>query len=420
MLTLTAGFEAEKNKKTGASPVWILKIPFVAGTVYLSDRVFAYTGITIKPWIQEWGSIDENLSNDMASPIVSDFSCNIIIDPDEATDIHDLLWSEAVETLDCELYLWFEGLTVATDPMKLIWTGNIVDFEKVNELLYNVSFADQGVKWDKFPGQVLSLADRPLCDLNKVGYQLTIIYGSVEGVPAIGLDVGARTSLPTLLSGPTGLGIGTTLTAVKNDAFFYTIAGVNYLCAANAAGTAPGNDVIPVNHYGAVAFDIGADGTIDVIEAAANSTGYDTEALALAGLAAVAAGHRRMGTITAISTSGSFTFGTTALNAANKTVAYVSYAIHDDFSISSGRGITAGDTIVIESEEIYITTIADTHITACTRGYNSTVAASHAAGTLVQEKKLSCTYLFADHLRRCASRLLRLKCSRRCWMLPSQ
>jgi hypothetical protein len=377
MKTFTTLLNTEKNKKTGAAPVWILKIPFVAGTLYLSDRVFAYTGITIKPWIADWGRIDEDITNEMGSPQVSDFAVDIIIDP--------------------ELYLWFEGLTVATDPMVLMWTGNIIDFDRQNELVYNVRLVDESVRIDKYPGRVLSLADYPNADLNKVGYQLPIIYGDVENAPALGLDVAARTSLIDELSGTTELGIGSTNTAVANGAFTYSIAGTNYVKAAIAAGTAPGNDVIPVNKYGAVAFDIGADGTIDVIEAAANSTGYNTAALAIAGIAAAGAGHVRMGTVTAISTSGSFTFGTTALNAANTTVVYTPVSLHVDFYLTSVRSLANGDTIKIGSEDIYITTVSGNHITACTRAYNSTAAATHAAGTLVQGVKLNCTYMFADH-----------------------
>jgi hypothetical protein len=397
MKAFTPLLNTEKNKKTGAAPVWILKIPFVSGTLYLSDRIFTYTGITIKPWIANWGKIDESISDEMGAPQVSDFAVDIIIDPDEATDIHDLLWSESVETLRCELYLWFEGLTVATDPMVLMWAGNIIDFDRLNELAYNVRLVDESVRIDKHPGRVLSLADYPNADLNHVGYQMPILYGDVDGAEALGLDVGARTALIAELSGTTGLAIGTTNTAVANGLFTYSISGTNYSKAANAAGTAPGNDVIPVNHYGAVAFDIGADGTIDVIEAAGNAAGYDTAALAIAGIAAAAAGHVRMGTVTAISTSGSFTFGTTALNAANTTVVYTPVALHTDFYLSSGRSLVNGDTIIIGTEEIYIATISDTHITACTRGYNSTTAALHAAGTLVQGKKTSVVYMFADH-----------------------
>jgi hypothetical protein len=118
------------------------------------------------------------------------------------------------------------------------------------------------------------------------------------------------------------LAIGSTTTAVSNVAFDFTIAGVRYSKAAVAAGTAPGNDVVPQALFGAVAFDIGVDGTIDAIEAADNATGYASALLAIAGIPVAAAGHARMGNVTATKSDGAFTFGTTLLNAANTTVVY--------------------------------------------------------------------------------------------------
>lgn len=122
------------------------------------------------------------------------------------------------------------------------------------------------------------------------------------------------------------LGIGSTPTAVASALFMYTVSGVVYTKAAVAAGTAPGNDVIPTGTFGAVAFDIGADGTIDAIEATDNATGYASAVLAVAGLPAAGAGHVRIGYVTASKSDGAFTFGTTELNAANTTVAYTSSA----------------------------------------------------------------------------------------------
>jgi len=272
MRTLTTLFEAEKNKKTGASPVWILKIPFVAGTLYLSDRLFTYAGITITPWIASWGGIDEDISNSLTMPMVSDFSAGIIIDPDAATDIHDLLWSESVETLDCELYQWFEGLNVATDPMVKVWTGNIINFEKQSELVYQVDLVDQSVKVDQYPGRVGSLVDYSNMALDDVGYQFNILYGSVVKVPALRLDVGKKTSL---------------------------------IAAITAAAV--------------------------------------------------------------------------------------------DFYLTDGTGFVNGSDILIDGEQIHITTISTNHITACSRGYNSTTAAAHSASALVLEKKTTAVFLFADH-----------------------
>lgn len=141
------------------------------------------------------------------------------------------------------------------------------------------------------------------------------------------------------------LGIGTTPANVANGAFTYYIGQAKYSKAGVAAGTAPGNDVIPSGKYGAVALDINAAGTISAIEAAANAAGYDTAGLAIAGLPAVAAGLVRIGTVTAMKSDGNFTFGTTALNAANTTVAYTSAAAYTAvyrWVVNAGNGILSG------------------------------------------------------------------------------
>lgn len=118
------------------------------------------------------------------------------------------------------------------------------------------------------------------------------------------------------------LAIGSTNTNVATGAFAYAVNDKIYTKSAVAAGTAPGNDVIPQSKYGAVAFDIGADATIDAIESYGNAAGYTTAALAASSLPIVAEGHTRLGYVTAMKSDGAFTFGTTALNAANTTVAY--------------------------------------------------------------------------------------------------
>jgi len=139
-----------------------------------------------------------------------------------------------------------------------------------------------------------------------------------------------------LLSAPT-LAIGSgDKTAVASALFYYMIAGTIYAKAADTAGTEPGNDVIPDGKFGACAFDIGVNGTIDAVEAAANATGYNSAALAIAGIPAVASAHVRMGTVTAKDTGEAFTFGTVALDHAGSTVAYTDGAV----------GIAIGGTLV--------------------------------------------------------------------------
>ena len=124
------------------------------------------------------------------------------------------------------------------------------------------------------------------------------------------------------VTGVAALAIGSTPANVATAAFDFMIGGKKYTKAAVTAGTAPGNDVVPTGLFGAVALDIGANGTIVAIEAAANATGYASAALAVAGLPASTTGIARIGWVTATKSDGAFTFGTTALDAANSTVAY--------------------------------------------------------------------------------------------------
>jgi hypothetical protein len=126
----------------------------------------------------------------------------------------------------------------------------------------------------------------------------------------------------------TTLNVGSTPANVSNAEFYYVVGGVQYTKAAVAAGTAPGNDIIPQNKYGAVALDINNAGTITVAEAADNSTGYASAALALAGIPAVASGKARMGTVSVIRTAGAFTFGTTSLSDGDTTVVYTDGETH--------------------------------------------------------------------------------------------
>lgn len=123
------------------------------------------------------------------------------------------------------------------------------------------------------------------------------------------------------------LAIATAADDVKNEAFKFVIAGVGYDKAA-VDGTALTGANIPQGKYGGWAFQIGADGTIDVVESADNATGYDSSALAIAAIPAVAASHVRLGTITASKSDAVFIPATTELNAANVTAAIASTAVH--------------------------------------------------------------------------------------------
>lgn len=199
MKTFPTNFIIEKNKKTGASPVWILKCPFPStGTLYLSDQVFTVAswngGITTKSWVKSWGQIDENISgSELAISHVSDFSIDVIDDPNSTPNINTILWTAAnnIETTNLELYLWFVGLNPATDPPQLMWVGNIVDFTKQDELNYNLQIADQSVGINKYVGTVIDATSYPNADPDEIGKVANILYGASKKVRCQAIKAGA-------------------------------------------------------------------------------------------------------------------------------------------------------------------------------------------------------------------------------------
>ncbi len=120
-----------------------------------------------------------------------------------------------------------------------------------------------------------------------------------------------------------GLAIGSTdPVKVKHDTFDYSIADNSYNKVASEVAFS-GLDTVPQNKYGAFSLTIDTDGTITINQAGANSTGYDTPALAVAALPVGDASSAFMGYVTVISTdSGGFVPGTTSLAASAVTDTY--------------------------------------------------------------------------------------------------
>jgi hypothetical protein len=110
-----------------------------------------------------------------------------------------------------------------------------------------------------------------------------------------------------------------------STAFSYYLSGVKYSVA--AGDLLLGTDTIPKGKFGAVAIDIDSTGVSTPISAPDNATGYNTAALAIAGLPAAGAGFLRLGYVTASGkneTGGAdFTFSDTALDAAHTLVTIV-------------------------------------------------------------------------------------------------
>ncbi|MBI9081495.1 MAG: hypothetical protein JEY79_17355 [Pseudodesulfovibrio sp.] len=125
----------------------------------------------------------------------------------------------------------------------------------------------------------------------------------------------------------------------------YAVNGAAYtLAQSQAIALTPTTNVTQAK-YQAYAFDVGANGTVDV-GSTATAAGYDSAVLALAALSAVAADHVRLGTLTVIKSDGAFTPATTNLNAANVTATFADSngflsAIGAAVAVSPAASVTA-------------------------------------------------------------------------------
>lgn len=97
----------------------------------------------------------------------------------------------------------------------------------------------------------------------------------------------------------TPIGIGTTTQNVATGSFTFSAAGVPERKAAVAAGTALPAGTIPINQWGSYTLDVATGGAITVTAAPANgTTGYATEALAIAALPKAVTAKARIGYLT--------------------------------------------------------------------------------------------------------------------------
>lgn len=111
------------------------------------------------------------------------------------------------------------------------------------------------------------------------------------------------------------MAIGSTDTRVGTAACTMSILGVPVVKAVDNAGTAFGAlGTIPAATWGVIALDVVAAGTVTFASGAANyTTGYATEALAIAALPKRITAKARMGYVTILAPAGGFVVGTNSL-----------------------------------------------------------------------------------------------------------
>jgi|GEM_PF-6779218 len=202
MRSFSAGFTAEKNKKTGATPVWMLQCTLGDATVYLSDIPVTvpwwpneFLSTVTKPWIASWGRINMGIGAGLDDAQVSDFSVSCIIDRADQNNIENLLGSCVPEKHLCALWLWYNGLDALSAPPQVIWTGYITDYEFESETIIKISMEDASIRCRNYVGTKITRADYPDADPDDVGRVKPIVYGSVKRLACPALKAGAMTLL---------------------------------------------------------------------------------------------------------------------------------------------------------------------------------------------------------------------------------
>lgn len=195
------------------------------------------------------------------------------------------------------------GMNFADDPQVLYWgTEAKLYKDSTNKSRASASAPYLGAQWvyQKYGDWIIATNGEDPVQVLKTS---TGNFQNLGGMPPAAqycLVFGERLILANL---NLAIGIGTTDTRVASSNFDYYVAGTPYNKTAVTAGTALAAGTIPQNKYGIYRFTIDSAGTITCTAGAANfTTGYNTEALAIAALPAVPANNAQMGYITVMST----------------------------------------------------------------------------------------------------------------------
>lgn len=205
MKSFPANFSLESAKKTGITPVWVLKLTVSSVAYYLADDAHVIAGwnggVTCKPWIEQWGQVREAAGVGLREVTIADFSVTCLVDPDVTPNMETLATASDLEKTPAELYLWFRGLNASTDPPQLMLRGYVKDpVELPDPLHVRLTIEDEATRLlQRYLGTRIDLATYPNADPDDVGKILPLPYGTVR-VPAVGIKCGAATTLVSAIT----------------------------------------------------------------------------------------------------------------------------------------------------------------------------------------------------------------------------
>lgn len=233
MKTFPAAFAAEMKKQTGACPLWILKFAAGGVTYYLSDTAFicAPWGITTKPWVKKWGTVEEGITSAIDEFKVSDFSVDVLRDPTANPNIIDLVKTYNLKASAFSLYLWFYGIA---DPPQEMFRGYVRKHPIPDDNTVQLQLQDETLRFERtYIGVLVDTATYPNADPDDVGKVIPIPFGTVKKLRALAVNAGIKTSLPANINAvvtsfavsESGLTAGMVVTIDEEEILINTVAG---------------------------------------------------------------------------------------------------------------------------------------------------------------------------------------------------
>lgn len=199
MKTFTAGLAAALAKKTGAAPLWILKLTVAGVTYYLSDQESTIAGwsggVSTLPWVAAWGELREELVGSLTEIRIADMTIGLLVDIDASPNAADLALDDSLEASPCSLYLWEQSCDPATDPPAEIARFYVTEVNLPTPAQVELTLEDEMSRLRQPVGEIVTAENWPDADPDDIGRIVPIPFGAVTGLPPVALSAGIITTL---------------------------------------------------------------------------------------------------------------------------------------------------------------------------------------------------------------------------------
>lgn len=200
---LTANALTEKNKKYDVEPINLLEIDFggAVGTKYYSDRPVTVRDAngdivaSFEPLVADWGQLDA-----ITDGISTTKDITIMLINATSSPISDLFSVVVPEGKSARLWQWFEADNMIDPDAILLFNGKISSPVRYNMSTVQIDIVDKILDIEEKIGTPIDLTTYPRALSSHVGRILPHVFGSVEGVPAVGIEVTGKSIIRTTLN----------------------------------------------------------------------------------------------------------------------------------------------------------------------------------------------------------------------------